>query len=519
MKNGIHKMLYRNAKGKLASIPTQVKNGFRDRNTALYTLMSIGMFGAFVFGVISLFLGETESGMAGIATAKILPLGFKVNKEGVDKDSDEFKFLDGLEKRVKIEGGATHDEITAAIKAAVDEGLTEVKSLSPEKINKLLDEKTGAMAILLKQGEEITRLKGSMSSAEKQTYKSVITKAVNEFVNDPAKMAKLKEAAQGNGIVTLFGSDKIEKAVGNITTGNVATDTGGNAILDLINADEIATFNLRQPFIEQFATVTRTAKPVFVYADYEPKEGDAGFTAEAAAKSQMDLNVVVKSLAPKKATGYEIMSEEAVDDIPRLQSEATTLLFQKYLLKRQSGILAGDGTNNTPVGVISQAGAWDNATWDTTNNGVVSGNLYDALIALANQIYTVHNYTDEAAYFPNVAFVNPKDFAGLKLKKNEFGMYLFPQLILSENSKIDNFALVPQRDITAGKVLIGDFTKLRIINYIDYYVKMGWINDQFIKNLFTMLGEGRFYTLIKNLDKKAFVYADIATVLNDIKTQ
>lgn len=445
---------------------------------------------------------------------------FKVNKEGLEKDSEEFKFLDGLEKRLSVSGGATHEEVTAEIKTAIEEGLKEVKGLDAAKINKLLDEKTGAMSILLKQGEEITRLKGNMSSnGEKLGYKSLIRKAFEEFANDPAKMSKLKEAAQGNGVVTLFGSDKVDKVVGNITTSSLTTDTGGNALLDLINADEIASFNLRTPFVEQFATVTRTAKPVFVYADYEPKDGDAGFTAEGATKSQLDLQVVTKTLAPKKATGYEIMSEEAVDDIPRLQSEATTLLFQKYLLKRQSGILSGDGSGNTPLGVISQASAWDNTSWDIANNGVVSPNLYDGLIALANQIYTQHNYTDEAAYFPNVAFVNPRDFAGLKLKKNEFGMYLFPQLILSENSKIDNFALVPQRDITAGKVLIGDFTKLRIINYIDYYVKMGWINDQFIKNLFTMLGEGRFYTLIKNLDKKAFVYADIATVLNDIKTQ
>jgi hypothetical protein len=444
----------------------------------------------------------------------------KVNKDGLDKESEEFKFLDNLEKRVTITEGATHDEVTAAIKSGIDEAMKEVKGLSAEKINKLLDEKTGAMAILLKQGEEITRLKGGLSGAEKRNFKEVIRKGFEAFAADSKKMDKLRQVAKdGSGGVTIFGDDEVSKVVGNITTASVSTDTGGNALLDLINADEIASFNLRTPFIEQFATVTRSSKPVFVYADYEPKDGDVGFVAESGTKPQVDLQVVAKSLTPKKAAGYEIMSEEAVDDIPRLQSEATTLLFKKYLLKRQNGILSGDGTGNTPLGVISQATAWDNTSWDIVNNGVANGNLYDALIALANQIYTTHNYTDEAAYFPNVAFVNPRDFAGLKLKKNEFGMYLFPQLVLSENSKIDNFALVPQRDITAGKVLMGDFTKLRIINYIDYYVKMGWINDQFIKNLFTMVGEGRFFTLIKNLDKKAFVYADIATVLNDIKTQ
>lgn len=45
---------------------------------------------------------------------------------------------------------------------------------------------------------------------------------------------------------------------------------------------------------------------------------------------------------------------------------------------------------------------------------------------------------------------------------------------------------------------------------------MGWINDQYIKNMITMLGEGRFYNYIRTLDKLAFVYDDIADVIAGI---
>lgn len=34
---------------------------------------------------------------------------------------------------------------------------------------------------------------------------------------------------------------------------------------------------------------------------------------------------------------------------------------------------------------------------------------------------------------------------------------------------------------------MGDFMKLNIVDYVRYSVRIGWINDQFIKNLFTML--------------------------------
>jgi hypothetical protein len=475
---------------------------------------------ALIVGVTAFIFGQTEAAVAGITYAKIAPVAFKVNKEGVDKESDEYKFLEGLEKRIKIEGGATHEEITKAIETAVTEGMKEVKTLDAAAITKLLDEKTGAMAIMLKQGQELTELKGKLGSVNiLKSWKNNIEK----FWNDENVQKRISETYKnGSGFTKVFGGEDefVNKVVGNVTTSSVSTDSGGNAMLDLVSADDLVGLNLRDPFIENYATVTRTSKPVYTYADYKPKDGDAGFTAEAAAKSQVDLQVVVKTIAPKKATAYEIMSEEALTDIPRLQSESQNLLLRKVLLKRQYGILFGDTTGDTPNGVINQANAFDGASW--TGDKVTDVNLYDVIVAIANQIYNTHNYTDEQHYYPNLAVLNPSTIAALKLKKNEFGMYLFPafQLVGAKGNtiNIDGITVLPQRDIPAAKILVGDFTKLRIINYVDYSNKMGWINDQFIKNLFTMLGESRFYTVIKSLDKAAFIYDDIADVVDGIKS-
>ena len=55
-------------------------------------------------------------------------------------------------------------------------------------------------------------------------------------------------------------------------------------------------------------------------------------------------------------------------------------------------------------------------------------------------------------------------------------------------------------------------SKYNVINYIPFAITLGWINDQFITNQFTMVGESRFYAFVKNLDQQAFIYDDIATV-------
>lgn len=314
---------------------------------------------------------------------------------------------------------------------------------------------------------------------------------------------------KGSGMVDVL------KAVGTITTGHVTTDTGGNALLDMLNADEMMDIRLTTPFIEEFANTGKTSKPVYSYVDYIPGEGDVNFIAEGNEKPQLDLDITVKSETPVKAAGYEILTDESIQDIPRLESNAKNLLFKKYLLKRQNGILFGDGIGANPLGITAIASAFNPASW--VGAKVKSPNLYDAIVAAANMIFTTVSYTDDVEYYPNVCFVNPGDFSAWKLQKDLNNGYLFPSVTMFNNKELDGIKIVPKNKIPAGKILIGDFTKLNIIDYIAYSVRIGWINDQFIKNLFTMLGEGRFFVYVKNLDQRAFVYDDIDTIIAAIE--
>jgi len=311
------------------------------------------------------------------------------------------------------------------------------------------------------------------------------------------------------------GQIEVTKAVGNLTTGNVTTDTGGNAILDMLNADEIRDIRLQMSFIEDYANVSSTSKPVYTYVDFIPGEGDITFLGEGGTKQQIDLDVVVRTESPVKAAGYEILTEESITDIPRMESNARNLLFRKYLLKRQDGILFGDGIGANPLGITHIAAAFNPASW--TGVKVVDPNLHDVVIAVANEIFSKKAYTDDVEYFPNVCFINPSDFASLRLSKDKNGQYLFPAFTLYNDKSIDGIRIVPKNKIPAGYILMGDFMKLNIVNYVAYSIRIGWINDQFIKNLFTMLGEGRFYVYVKNLDQRAFIYDTIANVVAGIQ--
>lgn len=371
------------------------------------------------------------------------------------------------------------------------EGVTTKEEL--DKLNKALES----------QGLVLTRLQ-SYEDPKKQTFTQTIAKAFGV----EGLVEKLQKAFSNSA-----GTVDVLKAVGPVTTGSVATDTGGNALLDMINADEINAMRLRNQFIEDFCTVTRTNKPVFTYVDYVPKEGSVSYIAEGGKKTQIDLKAEVRTLTPKKAAGWTELTEEAVTDVPRMESEARVNIFKKYLLRRQNGILFGTGLNNQPLGITEIAAAFNAATW--TGDKKVAPNLYDAIVAAKNQIELAANYTDDVDYYPNVAFINPADYNALLIKQDD-KTYTFSNVNGMKLMDVDGIAVVPKKEIPAGKMLIGDFTKLEIINYIDYAVKIGWINDNFIENKFVMLGEGRFYVLVRELDKLAFIYDDIATIQTGI---
>lgn len=478
---------------------------------SIFKRSAVPLLGA--IGLLSMYFDN--SGLA-LAVFPLIPL---MRDPGVGEGgggSLSQEQLNDLMAKVSNKVGETiTKEIEKANKGKID-ALEFKKTLEEAGIEKGIIKKLEN--VLKTQGEELTALKAKAKSRNKFPGKSIINEA---FTNEEFIESIQSVAASKSGKSIEAWKEPVNKVnPTTVTTGNITTDTGGNALFDMLNADEIDGLNLQEAFIEDYCSVSRTSRAAFIYADPLPLNGDAGFTAENAPKSQMDVDWQVKTIGPKKVTGYEVMSEEAVTDIPQMQSVANTLLLKKVMLKRQNGILFGNGVGANPLGVSNIASPFDPASWsDNAPDKVVSPNLYDAIIAGANMIQNKYNYVDENEYYPNLVLVNPKDFAALKLKKNEFGMYLFPQFVIGPNKDqvIDNLTIVSRRQIPAGKIFIGDFTKLRIINYVDYNLRMGYINDQLINNLFTMVGESRFFTVVKQLDKIAFVYDDIQNIYNGIQ--
>lgn len=301
------------------------------------------------------------------------------------------------------------------------------------------------------------------------------------------------------------------KAVGDITTGNGTLPAALPALLGAQIA-EMNNVGIRNGDLLGLFNVIPTDQAVYPYNEVIAGEGDFLEVAQGVAKPQIDIDWTTRFANPFKVAAWERLTEEVAKDIPRIQSIATDYLFKRHNLKKQKLLLNGTGDGVTAIkGADAYATTYSGA--GALALGVTTPNFMDVANAMMTNVYTTPNYTDELPYMPNVILVNPVDFfLQLVSAKDANGLPLFPTANLFQQVNIGGLTIIPNIDTAAGTIKCYDLKKYNITNYVGYNVKIGWVNDDFIKNQFVILGESRFHAFVRNLDQKAFTKGVISTI-------
>lgn len=391
--------------------------------------------------------------------------------------------------------------------------------MDPEEMEKALDAKFKAVQEDLRKAQE----SGEATDKEIEKLHAAIEKsgnALEEFINAQKERtvqgfqeqldkflkeneSKLKEIHKaGTGSIEF-----IPKEVGTITTASGSNATTPSHLFH----DNLGNFNFRddQPLIN-YATVTNTDKPTYSYSELEPKDGDYTFVAEGAEKPQIDFKWTNRFAEPFKIAAYEVLTEEAVTDVARMESVAREYLRKKHDLFKADRLYFGTGNAGQPSGATVYGRQF---VAGNMANAVQSPTFMDVINAGITDIYTTHNYTDETPFMANLVLVSPMDFFLQMVAAKDFqGRPLYPQAGLFNSVTIGGVTIKPWAKIPAGKIFLGDMKKVNLINYVPFSIRIGWINEQFIYNTFTMVGESRYFQFVKNFDRQAFIYDDIATI-------
>lgn len=368
---------------------------------------------------------------------------------------------------------------------SVEEEVTDIKDKvanTDEKLTSVETEIAKTNDTLKVIGEDIEELK-SRGEDKILTFGDEAEKFFKDNLNE---IKTIKES--GAGIIEFT-----PKAVTNASGSNVGTPTN-------------VGYSKPDVLIEQYAsiyglfTVTNTNKASFPYTELVPS-GDADVVAEGGLKPEVGFTWVTRWSAPTKIAAHEILSDEVIDDVPQLRSLAEEVLLRKHNIKK---------IKNSIDYVIANSGAFVAGGLATL---IDSPKFMDVINSVAVSIYMAKNYADDISVLPNAALVNPIDFyVNFVTAKDSNGNYMYPTATFYNFVKVGGLIIAPSDIVATGKVLVADMKAANLVNYKPYYIKIGWINDQLIHNMFTMVGESRYHLFIKEQHKKRFVYDDYTTI-------
>ncbi len=353
--------------------------------------------------------------------------------------------------------------------------------------------------------EALVRMKGAFEKGNNgEMHLKSMTRQVEDQLKDFITLGK-----NGEKVVDLRNACKnapgFKKTITVVATKEVPIVSGNLAYMSNTVDQEISMDPRAKTVLRDFANVANIATRTLTYAEFTGDGTDAEWVEEGGLKPLMGgtLTEVVIN-AGKVALGTKV-TEETLADLSQFVAEIESEIISKIGVKEETGILTGSGSNGEPKGITTDLPAYSLDSITVSN-----ANIFDAIVAAYAQIVNM----SEQAYTPNAVLLNPVDFYNMQLAKDANGQYLRPFFVNGE--LIPGLQVVATTSIEQGKLLIGDFSRLNIRDVLEMTITMGWENDDFTKNLVTLIGEKRLMSYIKSQYKTAFVYDDIDTVIEAI---
>lgn len=354
----------------------------------------------------------------------------------------------------------------------------------------------------------LVKMKGAM---EKTPGGEVVIKSIDQQIEDQLKefitvgkngekAVDLKTACkQSPGFKKNLTLLINRKAVGPLTSTGVAPH------YDMAIDNQLSVEPRSQTVIRQYANVASISSRSLTYAEFNPGNEEAEWVPEGGLKPMMSGTLAEITInAGKVALGTKV-TEETLSDLPQLVAEVRAEIVNRIGLKEEEGILSGTGTGGQIKGIAA-----DIPAFSLTNMKVEKANTYDVIVSMYTQVVSMSNM----AYRPNIVLMHPLDYAQMQLTKDVNGQYLRPFRVGDE--LIQGLRIETSTAIAQGDIWVGDFNYLNIRDVWTLTITLGWENDDFTKNMVTILGEKRLMVYIKKQYKTAFVKDKIQTVIEAI---
>lgn len=350
------------------------------------------------------------------------------------------------------------------------------------------------------KGQEVSKLKASVEELTLQVLDlatkadtSNVPESIGTLLNEKSEELKAMKERSGASVQIQL------KAVGTMA---LSTNTTGQ-IPQAEREAGITRIVRRNPFILELVNVGTIMSNVWEWVEQKNVEGGSAMTAEGALKSQTDFDLVVASANVKKVTAYIKVTKEMLDDVELMRSEIDQELTELINLKIDEQLLNGSGTTVNLTGIVTNATAYSAGAFALA---IPTPTNYDVLATAINQVRV-------NLFEPTYIVLHPTDVTRMKLSKGNDGHYILPPFTSVDGTTVEGIRVVANVGVAIDKFLVGDFTKSGVRFKEGLTINVGYENDDFTKNLVTILAEARLVQRVKSNHYGAFVYGDFSDAI------
>lgn len=226
---------------------------------------------------------------------------------------------------------------------------------------------------------------------------------------------------------------------------------------------------------------------------------NAATVGEGSSKPSSDIKLDLVTTSAKVIAHWMKASKQVLSDISQLRSIIDQRLLYGLAYVEEAQLLNGDGTGQNLLGIVPQATAYSAPV------SIADLNIMDVLRLAMLQA--------ALAEYPATGHVmHPTDWAAIETLKDSQGRYIIGNPQGTTSPTLWGLPVVTTQAMTVRKFLTGAF-KLgaQVFDRWDARVETGFVNDDFIKNLVTVLAEERLALAVYR--PEAFIYGDFDSAL------
>jgi HK97 family phage major capsid protein len=326
---------------------------------------------------------------------------------------------------------------------------------------------------VLKTRNEMKELQASMREVEQRSVRrggsgGGATASLGSQFTD-AKAEELRGMSRG---------DRVSMEVQASLTSSKTDAPGSAGDLAVPQRDGITLLPSRRLTIRNLLNVVEASSGSVEYVKQTSRATGAGMVAETDRKPESSMQFGLETVPIRTIAHWVKASRQILEDAPQMRGLIDTDLRYGLAVKEESQLLYGDGTGQNLEGMVPLAKAY----------------APTIVVEKANKIDTIGLAILQASLTdvpPDGIVIHPADWWAMRLTKDADGKYILGDPMAAVQPSLFGLPVVPTQAMEQDDFLVGAFGAQTLYDRWKARVEAGFENDDFTRNMVTVLGEER----------------------------